>query len=112
MNSEPDSTFCLTTDDVQSMAEAMPTAFKRVVGEVNRTIRMRDAETADDFWGPIVDAIPEENAFLFTKEFRKSYEAGDPFPEVSAKCELEDVSVLLANEEVDPYYWLDEDLDS
>jgi hypothetical protein len=79
MSSEPDSTFVVTTDDVQV-----------IVG--------------------IAPMVLDDLEYLFADEIEPP-QAYDPYPEVSAKCSLEDTAAILFGDDYDSYPYIEEGWD-
>jgi hypothetical protein len=105
MSSEPDSTFVVTTDDVQVAVDITPMV-KRGYGSGTLypgtpEYLARGHERREQVWEPIFSAIPDEHEYLFADD-REPPQAYDPYPEVSAKCSLEDTADFLSRDGMRP----------
>jgi hypothetical protein len=100
MNSGPDSTFVVTTDDVQAIVDIAPMVL-------------------DDIEYLFADEIEPPQAWIDSPKRLAAMEkmkglrpfVGDPYPGVSAKCSLEDTAAFLLGDDQDSYSWMDEGWD-
>ncbi len=113
---DPSYNYIVGTNVIQAIADNYPLIYDEIAESIERDRMMQDVQTAGEFWSSVDEALaiipPGQDPFdgpewPIDREFYAIVDG--PYPEVSAKCDLEDVCSL---EEKSEYRYLDSDFGS